>query len=109
MVWVALEAVARPRAFWRAIFADELRGEDVGRRRSRERVLRTIPANGKDIAGAELVARADAARLRGWGSFRYSPANVLLIAQKFARKILADYQRGWGPPDSLRASWSEIA
>ena len=30
MVWVALEAVARPRAFWRAIFADELRGEDVG-------------------------------------------------------------------------------
>jgi len=29
------------------------------------------------------------------GIVRYSPANRLRVAQKFARKILADYPRGW--------------
>src|SRR5215813_6322737 len=36
---------------------------EQGRRRNRARELRTIPPNGYDIAGAELVGRADAARL----------------------------------------------
>ena len=86
-----------------AVFADELRGEDVGRRGSRVRVLRTIPANGR----TSLVAPADAARLRV-GIVRYSPADRLLVAQKLTRKILADYPRGWDRSDSLGASWREI-
>ena len=39
----------------------------------------------------------------------YSPANVFLIARKFARKILADYHAGWGGPDSCEASQGILA
>jgi len=38
------------------------------------------------------------------GIVRYSPANRLLIAQKFDWEFLADYHAGWSGQDSYDAS-----